>query len=149
MSGLLRTINFLGISYVNSIGAKAPGPFPHLPAISMLNSHSLCATLMYMSNNSEVTVRKFERRVMRFALVLLMDSDEGEIRKDGYTVDVSEMGCRVEGLESIAEGQLVRVVPWSTTGDAIEGRVVWVGNPESKLAGEAGIEFLQPLPSQV
>jgi hypothetical protein len=104
---------------------------------------------MGMLNNSKATDRKFERRAMRFALVLLMDSDEGEIRKDGYTVDVSDMGCRVEGVDSITEGQLVRVVPWSSSGEEIAGRVVWVGNPESKLAGEAGIEFLQPLPSQV
>jgi len=44
---------------------------------------------------------------------------------------------------------MVRVLPWQTAEGAIAGRVVWVGKPESKLAGEAGIEFLQPLPSMV
>ena len=29
----------------------------------------------------------------------------------------------------------------------MDGRAVWVGEMESNLAGEAGIEFLQPLSS--
>jgi len=55
----------------------------------------------------------------------------------------------VEGVASISEGQLVRLLPWESAQGAIAGRVVWVGEPASKMAGEAGIEFLQPLPSMV
>jgi len=78
-----------------------------------------------------------------------MDSNEGEIRNEGFMLDVSQHGCRIEGVEPVYEGQMVRVLPWETAEGAIAGRVVWVGKPESKLAGEAGIEFLQPLPSMV
>jgi hypothetical protein len=95
------------------------------------------------------TERKSERRPIRLALVLLIDSPEGEIRNEGLTVDLSQNGCRVEGAESVTEGQLVRLLPWDSTQTSIAGRVVWVGEPASKLAGEAGIEFLQPLPSMV
>jgi hypothetical protein len=76
-----------------------------------------------------------------------MDSDEGEMRSQGFTVDVSPYGCRVEMGAPVSEGQLVRLLPWESPDGAVVGRVVWVGKPESNLAGEAGIEFLQPLPS--
>ncbi|MFZ0964817.1 MAG: hypothetical protein WAO35_28505 [Terriglobia bacterium] len=102
-----------------------------------------------MANSSHTDHRKSERRPMRLALVLLTDSDEGEIRNEVFTVEVSQHGCRVEGVAPICEGRLVRLLPWESPGGAILGRVVWVGNPGSKLAGEAGIKFLQPLPSMV
>jgi hypothetical protein len=102
-----------------------------------------------MGKNSNSDHRKSERRPIRLALVLLMDSDEGEIRNEGFSVDLSQHGCRVEGITPVSEGQLVRLLPWEATEGAMVGRVVWVGDPASKLAGEAGIEFLQPLPSDV
>jgi len=86
---------------------------------------------------------------MRLAVVLLLDSEEGEIRQEGFTVDVSQHGCRFEGAASESEGELVRLLPWDSPEGAIAGRIVWVGEPASDLAGEAGIEFLQPLPSMV
>lgn len=102
-----------------------------------------------MDNTVSNSVRRSERRPLRLALVLLMDSAEGEVRNEGYTVDVSQHGCRVEGVTPMAEGQLVRLLPWDTTEGAVAGRVIWVGEPASNLAGEAGIEFLQPLPSMI
>ena len=102
-----------------------------------------------MDTTSSVAPRKSERRPLRLAMVLLMDSEEGEVRNEGYTIDFSQHGCRMEGVASVCEGQLVRLLPWESTECAIAGRVVWVGDPASKLAGEAGIEFLQPLPSLV
>jgi hypothetical protein len=102
-----------------------------------------------MPKTSYATNRKSERRPMRLALILILDSDKGEVRDEGYTIDVSEVGCRVEGVEVVSEGQLVRLLPLNSTVGEVAGRVVWVGKPKSKLAGEAGIEFLQPLPSVV
>lgn len=99
-----------------------------------------------MENNISNSNRKSERRPLRLALVLLMDSVKGEIRSDGFTVDVSSQGCRIEVDAPISEGQLVRLLPWESPDGAVAGRVVWVGGPESKLAGQAGIELLQPLP---
>ena len=95
-----------------------------------------------MSDTSESlfeTERKSERRPIRLALELLIDSPEGEIRNEGFTVDLSQNGCRVEGAESVTEGQLVRLLPWDSTQTAIAGRVVWVGEPASKLAGEEAV----------
>lgn len=102
-----------------------------------------------MDDITSSATRRSERRPLRLALVLLMDSDDGELRNEGYTVDVSQHGCRVEGLATVTEGQLVRMLPWDSPEGAVAGRVVWVGEPASKMAGEAGIEFLQPLPSMI
>jgi hypothetical protein len=102
-----------------------------------------------MSETTFEAERRFERRPIRLALVLLIDSPEGEVRSEGFTLDISQAGCRIEGAVSVSEGQLVRLLPWESGESAIAGRVVWVGEPASKLAGEAGIEFLQPIPSAV
>ena len=119
-----------------------------------------------MNNDIYNAHRRSERRRLRLALVLLMDSEEGEVRNEGVTVDISQHGCRIEGELPMAEGQLVRVLPlegaapmsegqlvrmlpWDSPDGAIAGRVVWVGDPASNGAGEAGIEFLQPLVSGV
>ena len=102
-----------------------------------------------MDTPPNITARRSERHPLRLALVLLADSEEGEIRSEGFTVEVSQHGCRVEGVASLCQGQLVRLLPWESPDGALAGRVVWVGEPSSKLAGEAGIEFLQPLPSVV
>jgi PilZ domain len=102
-----------------------------------------------MDTSPSTATRRSERRPLRLALVLLMDSEEGEVRGEGYTVDISQHGCRVEAGGTMCEGQLVRLLPWDSSEGAVAGRVVWIGEPASSLAGEAGIEFLQPLPSMI
>jgi hypothetical protein len=102
-----------------------------------------------MEDTTYTTSRRSERRQLRLALVLLMDNEEGEVRNEGYTIDISQHGCRIEGAATLCQGQLVRLLPWESPDGAVAGRVVWVGDPASNLAGEAGIEFLQPLPSMI
>ena len=102
-----------------------------------------------MEDTTFTTSRRSERRPLRLALVLLMDSEHGETRNEGYTIDISQHGCRIEGAAPLLEGQLVRLAPWESPEGAVAGRVVWVGDPASNLAGEAGIEFLQPMPSLI
>jgi hypothetical protein len=100
-----------------------------------------------VETNSYNPQRRSERHPLRLALILLMDSDEQETRNEGVTIDVSQHGCRFETVAPLCQGQMVRLLPWESPDGAIAGRVVWVGDPASSLAGEAGIEFLQPLPS--
>jgi hypothetical protein len=114
-----------------------------------LNFLHFCDNLGVVADDSDFTPRRSERHPIRLALVLMMNSDEGEIRNEAVTVDVSQHGCRVEGVATLSEGQVIRLIPWESAGPAISGRVVWVGEPASQLAGEAGIEFLQPLSSVV
>lgn len=98
-----------------------------------------------MPGDTTTPTRRSERHPVRMALVLLRDSDGPENREEAFTIDLSQHGCRVESSASLATGQLVHLMPVDTPGVAMAGRVVWVGEPSSELAGEAGIELLQPL----
>jgi hypothetical protein len=114
-----------------------------------LKCFSFCDKVNGVAHSTNLKQRRSERHPIQLALVLLQISDKGEIRNEGVTVDLSQHGCRVEGAATLCEGQLVQLLPWESPGAAIAGRVVWVGPPASKLAGEAGIEFLKPLSSVV
>ena len=78
------------------------------------------------------------------AIVLLMDAEEGEVRSDGETVELSQHGCRIESPGRLSQGQLIQITPSDTPELFIPARVVWVGAPASDVAGQAGVEFLQP-----
>ena len=90
--------------------------------------------------------RRSERLRARMAIVLLMDAEEGELRADAETVDLSQHGCRIEGSAELSQGQLVQITPSDSPELVIPARVVWVGAPASDMAGEAGVEFLRPFP---
>ena len=98
-----------------------------------------------MTGNPIPSTRKSVRHPIRMAVVLLTDSNETENRDEAFTVDLSQYGCRIESSTTLTPGQLVHLVPSESSGAVTSGRVVWVGEPDSDLAGEAGIELLQPL----
>lgn len=108
-----------------------------------------CDSFSVVADTSWSRARRSERQPIRMAVVLLSDSEEGGTRSEASTVDLSRHGCRVEGDARLRHGQLIHVIPSDSPGSAMMGRVVWVGEPASDLAGEAGIEFLQPLPPTV
>ena len=83
------------------------------------------------------------------ALVLVTSLNDEEKRDEAFAVDLSQHGCRIQGSASLAPGQLVHLIPSESTDVEMAGRVVWVGEPASELAGEAGIELLQPISSPV
>ena len=58
-----------------------------------------------MEDTTFTASRRSERRPLRLALVLLMDTAQGESKDEGYTIDVSQHGCRIEGTGALAEGQ--------------------------------------------
>lgn len=120
--------------------AKQPGKLIILAA---------CGTLLIMTGKPDSKTRRSERQKIRLALVLLTDSNDVENRNEAYTVDISQHGCRIEGCASLTLGQVVHLIPSESSGAAMSGRVVWVGEPASELAGEAGIELLQPLSTPV
>jgi hypothetical protein len=108
-----------------------------------------CGSLLWMDFNPNHKTRRSERHKIRLALVLLTDPDEGEDREEVFAVDISQHGCRIEGSASLIPGQVVHLIPSEPEGVAMSGRVVWVGEPGSDLAGEAGIELLPPLSAPV
>jgi len=102
-----------------------------------------------MTGNPNPKARRSERHPIQMAVTLLTEPNEAENRNEAFTVDLSRHGCRIEASASLIPGQLVHLLPSESPGAAILGRVVWVGKPASDLAGESGIEFLQPFPSLV
>ena len=98
-----------------------------------------------MPSTTKSPTRRSERQPIRMALVLLTDANNGENREEAVTVDLSQHGCRIESPASLTTGQLVHLMPADSPGVSMPGRVVWVGEPTSELAGEAGIELLKPL----
>ncbi len=99
-----------------------------------------------VADTSWSKTHRSERQPIRMAVALLSDSEEGETQGEASTVDLSRHGCRVEGDARLSHGQLIHVMPSNC---AMMGRVVWVGQEAPDLAGEAGIEFLQPQPLTV
>jgi hypothetical protein len=93
--------------------------------------------------------RRSERKPAKIAVILLVESEVGQVEHEAYTSDLSQYGVRLQSGIPLSPGQLVGVIPTNGPGFGLRGRVIWTGRAESDLAGEAGLEFLQPLPIQV
>jgi len=88
-------------------------------------------------------VRRSERKRARIAIVVYTENESEREGSDGFTVDVSELGARIQSGISLTPGQLVEVAPVNGS-EPVTARVVWVGKPASGLEGQAGLEFLNP-----
>ena len=88
-------------------------------------------------------VRRSERKSARIAIVVYTENESEREGSDAFTVDVSQLGARIQSAISLTPGQVVEVVPVNGS-DPVTGRVVWVGQPASELEGQAGLEFLDP-----
>lgn len=108
-----------------------------------------CGSLLLMGDNPKPETRRSERHEIRMALVLVTNPNDVEEQEETFAVDISQHGCRIQGAASLVPGQLIHLIPSESSTAAMSGRVVWVGEPASALAGEAGIEFLQPISSPV
>lgn len=87
--------------------------------------------------------RRSERRIAKIAIVVFADKENKPEGSDAFTVDISELGARIQSGISLTPGQMVEVVPVNGS-DPVAARVVWVGKPTSELEGQAGLEFLDP-----
>jgi hypothetical protein len=83
-----------------------------------------------------------ERRAMRRHLGLPVMMSSTHTRPSlAYMVDVSSVGCRIEGQVGFAIGSLAAIEVKGFT--KFEGWVVW------QRPGELGVEFAHPLPEPV
>jgi len=55
-------------------------------------------------------------------------------------VDVSERGFRLHGSFRLRRGEVVELILDDDPLSAVRCSVVWIGKPDSKQAGEAGLE---------
>jgi hypothetical protein len=88
-------------------------------------------------------VRRSERKRARIAIVVYTENESEGEGCDAFTVDVSELGARIQSGVSLTPGQVVEVAPVNGS-QPVTARVVWVGKPASELEGQAGLEFLNP-----
>lgn len=96
-----------------------------------------------MSSFLQLIPRRFERKIVKMALIMFVER-EGEVAKcDSLTLDLSAHGARIRADTSLTPGQMVEVVSVEGS-DPVRARVVWVGRPASEMEGQAGLEFLDP-----
>ena len=87
--------------------------------------------------------RRSERRIAKIAIVVFVEKENEREGCDAFTVDVSDLGARIQAGISLTPGQMVEVVPVNGS-EPVPARVVWVGATASELEGQAGLEFLSP-----
>ena len=89
--------------------------------------------------------RRSERINVRLPVTLCVDDPE-TAKHIASTIDLSGYGARLHTGASLVPGQSIAMIADEGSGSSISGRVVWVGPIGSPLDGQAGIEFLSPLP---
>jgi hypothetical protein len=77
------------------------------------------------------------------AVIMFVETEQKRDECEAVTLDVSELGARIEAGIPLTPGQVVEVIPGEGA-DPVPGRVVWVGKPASEVEGQAGLEFLDP-----
>ena len=101
-----------------------------------------------MEETPESAGRRSERKRVRMAIILFVESEDGSAGHEAFTIDLSEMGARVESGVTLSPGQVIAVTPGEGA-EPVPGRVVWVGQPASDMAGQAGLEYLTPVSANV
>jgi len=80
-------------------------------------------------------------------VTLVIEGDNAEYLAN--TLDLSRDGLRLQSDATLAPGQSVGLLLAIEPASVIKARVVWVGNADSAQTGQAGFEFLNPLPGPV
>ncbi len=92
--------------------------------------------------------RRCERIYVRIPITLIVESEGMKVVHEAHTVDLSQRGVRVRSELALSRGQKIEVIPNEDRKYVVPGRVVWVGAAGSEQHSEAGLEFLQPLPTE-
>ncbi|MBZ5670081.1 MAG: PilZ domain-containing protein [Acidobacteriia bacterium] len=100
-----------------------------------------------MQTVSSAYLRRSERVSATIPISLLVKWEASQTEHDAYTVDLSREGVRVRTSFMLIPGDMVGIVPWGDSGQAIPTRVVWVQGPGSSRGFLAGLEFLNTPPA--
>ena len=103
-------------------------------------------TLIGMITDPYASPRRSERKPVRKAIVLVVESDGPETLHEGTTVDLSDFGARVETDTALAPGQTITLLQPDDPATAYHCMVVWSGDVGSDGHGQVGLEFLNSLP---
>lgn len=99
-----------------------------------------------MPTQSNTATRRSERRPVKIAVILLVESDGKRVESEACTLDLSQHGLRLQAAIPLAQGQIVDIATSDGPEYAVRGRVIWTGALGSEHEGEVGFEFLSPLP---
>jgi hypothetical protein len=100
-----------------------------------------------MPDDTPSVKRPAERKRVQIAVTLVIEGDEAEYLAN--TVDLSPYGLRLQSDATLAPGQPVGLLLATEPASFIKARVVWVGKADSAQAGQAGFQFMNPLPGPV
>ncbi len=81
------------------------------------------------------------------AVTVVIEDDEAEYI--ATTVDLSCYGLRLQSDATLSPGQPVGLLLATEPACFIKARVVWIGKVDSPQVGQAGFQFLNPLPALV
>lgn len=104
-------------------------------------------TLFDMTCESLGAQRRSERKPVRKAVVLVIESEDPEARLEGTTVDVSEHGARVQAETVLTPGQTLSLLQDEDPAHALRCTVVWAGDVGSDGFDHMGLEFLEHPPT--
>ncbi len=109
--------------------------------ICLIHGPSVC-NLLRMGKSTYTATRRCPRKPAQISVTLVLEGEEAE--QIASTVDVSELGVRLQSQSALAPGQPVGLVLGEVPGYVLRARVVWVGKLESGLEGQSGLEFSEP-----
>lgn len=98
-----------------------------------------------MRTESDVEIRRSERKAVRVAVILLSECDGKKVESEARALDLSQHGVRLQADIPLTQGQVVDVTTNEGPDYAVRGRVIWTGAIGSEREGEVGFEFLSPL----
>lgn len=104
-------------------------------------------TLFGMVPDAYTLPRRSERKPVRRAIVLMVESDDSQTSQEGMTIDLSEHGVRVETETTLSPGQTLTLFQPDDPDHPFRCMVVWAGNVGSDGQDQMGLEFLDSLPS--
>ncbi len=87
--------------------------------------------------------RRAPRQKVNQPLVLVVDSEASQLTSGAFALDLSELGARLRAKVHLEPGQLVTIIPGSSSGPRVQSRVVWVSDEGE--GSSAGVAFLEPV----
>lgn len=127
-------------SMAAEIGSKSEPREYYLPAEAFLY------TLLGMAGGTNAVSRRSERKPIRKAIVLMVESENHETQFNATTLDVSEHGVRIQADTALTPGQTLSLFQPDDPARALRCTVVWAGDVSSDGHDQAGLEFLDTQP---
>lgn len=104
-------------------------------------------TLFGMTEDAFGEQQRSERKPVRKAVVLVIESEDPAGRYEGTAVDASAQLARVQAESLLTPGQTLSILQDEDPAHALRGTVVWAGDVVSDESDHVGLEFLEHPPA--